>query len=207
MYQGTLYQICGYLEPTYGTDSASAGTTGSTTALQAASKFEITVTGSSQATIGELAVCNMVAERCGVNPARILLCAEAYTAPVTGGRRLQDHVSVFSGIVEVDRKTGTPKPSDLTALDSTQEAALAADLAAQLGSNFNPATYVATGDYAPSPITVSWATAPSVSDKTSSTVTIGLKSDNNNGQIACVVLNDKTQAEYGSNNSYKPSGE
>jgi len=149
----------------------------------------------------------MVAENIGVNPARILLVNEDYTAPVAGGRRLQDHVSVFSGIVEVDRSTGTPTPAQLTALDSTQESALAADLAAQLGSNFNPATYVATGDYAPSPISVSWATAPSVSDKTSSTVTIGLKSDNNNGQLACVVLNEKSQAEYSSNNSYKPSGE
>jgi len=65
----------------------------------------------------------------------------------------------------------------------------------QLGTNFTVQPYAQEAYQAAQP-TVAWTTAPSVTGKTETSVTIGFASDNNNGEIACIVLNERSQTEY-----------
>lgn len=61
--------------------------------------------------------------------------------------------------------------------------------------------------YTVSQVGVSWATEPSLKEESTTTVTLNLQSNNANGEIACVILNEKSHNEYTTNNEYKPSAE
>lgn len=54
---------------------------------------------------------------------------------------------------------------------------------------------------------VAFTTAPNVKSKTETSVTIGFAVDYTAGEVCCIVLNEKSQTEYESNNLYKPSSE
>lgn len=75
-----------------------------------------------------------------------------------------------------------------------------------LGSNFTPTPYDNSA-YAAAQPTVTWTTAPALKSETHAAVTITFVSDNNNGEVACVVLGEKTHSEYSDNNLYKPTAE
>lgn len=152
-------------------------------------------------------ICNIVSEAQGVNPARNVACIRTTTT----ARRLQTatptqtltNTYVYSATLAASKSSPTTTAS-LTTLSAEKQTELFASIVTTLGSTFTASGY-ASSAYTATQQTVGWSKEPSVSDTTSSSVTIALTSTNLYGEIACVVLNKQTQTEYDTINKYKPS--
>jgi len=79
-------------------------------------------------------------------------------------------------------------------------------LKTNLGSNFVVNDYSANA-YVASQQSVNWTTAPAIKSTTDTSATISFGTDNAYGEVACVLVNEKTNSEYESNNNFKPSYE
>lgn len=110
----------------------------------------------------------------------------------------------YEGVLVADRSKAIPTTASLATLDSGSQATLTTELNTVFGVNFNIGTYTPAA-YSVSNASPSWTTAPSVASKTESSVTFSLQSSDAAGRVACVILNEKSQTEYETNNNYKPS--
>lgn len=131
---------------------------------------------------------------------------KTYTAPTARRLQTSTHDYTWTAVLIADRSSASPLTSDIASISSASEVSLKADIKTQLGSNFTVGDYLPSA-YAPTQQSVNWTTSPAVASKTSSSVTISFGTDNNYGEVACVVLDARSQSEYETNNNYKPSYE
>jgi len=113
-------------------------------------------------------------------------------------------VYTYEGVLVADRSKATPTTQTLATLNADSQSTLTSELSTVFGVNFNIGTYTPAA-YSVSNASPSWTTAPVVDSKTESSVTFRLQSSDASGRVACVVLNEKSQTEYETNNNYKPS--
>jgi len=128
-----------------------------------------------------------------------------YTAP-TARRLNTTHNYTWTGTLAGDRNSESPTTQSIATLSSDDSSYVSTEMATVLGTNFVVSPYTNSAYSATQP-TVAWTTSPDVKSKTTNSVTISFGSDNNNGEIACVVLNEQSQSTYDSNNDMKPSAE
>lgn len=167
--------------------------------------WSVSASSTSTSNAAASSICNIVSEAQGVNPARNVACIRTTTT----ARRLQTatqtltNTYVYSATLAASHDSPVTTAS-LTTLSAEKQTELFASIVTTLGSTFTASGY-ASSAYTATQQTVGWSKEPSVSDTTSSSVTIALTSTNLYGEIACVVLNKQTQTEYDTINKYKPS--
>jgi len=201
----TKYQVCGYADNVYGNTSDGSVAYFATTSNDNNYNWEVSAQGSNTTGIDMVVVRDIVSYAQGVNPDRNININVVYTAPTA--RRLQTtHTYKWTGTLASDRSVESPTTQSFTTLSASDSSYVSTEMSTVLGANFVVSPY-ANSAYAATQPTVAWTTSPNVKSKTTNSVTIGFGCDNNNGQVACVVLNEQSQSTYESNNDMKPSAE
>merc|ERR1719151_513 len=109
---------------------------------------------------------------------------------------------VWGATLSLDRRVSSPSTSTIATLQASDKTLIETDVntvvpAGNTYSGYDPDAYTIAQS------NVAWATTPSeASGATTTAVTINLSSDNNYGEIACVVLADAVYTE-----ATKPTGE
>lgn len=210
LWAATDYQICGYVINEYGSIS-SYSTTGTqyslnyfaTTAMDGNWNWSVTASGtSSMAAINTTTIRDIVSYQQGVNPSRNMITSNTETT----SRRLQTttYSITWSAYLALDRRASTPTTQTIATLGSTETTQIATDLNSKLGTGNSMGTY-AQSTYTATQASVSFTTAPALSSESTNSVTISFQSDNDYGEVACVVLNAASQSDYLTNNNLKPT--
>merc|ERR1712045_38475 len=105
----------------------------------------------------------------------------------------------WAALLALDRRVESPSTQTIATLATSEQTAVATDLNPKLGTGNTMGTY-AQSTYVATQQSVSWTTAPSLGSVTTNTATIGLTSDNDYGEVACVALADGTYS-----NNQKPT--
>jgi hypothetical protein len=183
LYAGTKYQISGYLDDGYSTNSTAKTEYFTTVATYDSQPFAVKFTGSVLDSFTSR-IAEVAAQYQGVNPDRLI--NRVRTTATSRALRTTTTSTTFAMTLASDRSAQDPAPSDQAKIESTNLTGFKATLkSAGITNDVDSVVNTAVQ----SKTTPTWTTSPDVDSVTNNQVTMTLRSSVA-GEICCIAVDD-----------------